>query len=286
MAEEQKKKKQRPAQHQDPPGKQTNMKPRPDSGPPKATPRMQGKVALISGGDSGIGRAVAWAFAQEGCDVAISYLKEHADARKTQELVQGEGRKCMLIPGDLGDRKHCQQVARTTVKELGQIDVLVNNAGVQVPQDDFLKITEKQLLRTFSVNIFAAFHLTQAALKHMPKGSCIVNTASITAYRGSPHLVDYSATKGAMVAFTRSLSGALVDKGIRVNAVAPGPIWTPLIPSTFDEREVEKFGSDTPMKRAGEPGEVAPAYVFLASSDAAYITGQTIHVNGGEVVNG
>ena len=285
MAKQQKAK-QRPAQHQDPPGKQTEMKPRPESGPPHTGPRLEGKVALISGGDSGIGRAVAWAFAREGCDVAIAYLKEHADARKTCKLVEGEGRKCLLLPGDLGDRKHCRQVVHDAAKELGPIDVLVNNAGMQVPQDDFLKITEKQLLRTFAVNIFAAFHLTQAALGHMAKGSCIINTASVTAYRGSPHLVDYSATKGAMVAFTRSLSGALVDKGIRVNAVAPGPIWTPLIPSTFSKKEVAEFGSDTPMKRAGEPGEVAPAYVFLASSDAVYITGQTIHVNGGEVVNG
>jgi NAD(P)-dependent dehydrogenase (short-subunit alcohol dehydrogenase family) len=248
--------------------------------------KLKGKVALITGGDSGIGRAVAIAFAKEGADVAISFLDEKADAEDTAREVEQEGRKCLLIPGDIGDEDHCRKAVARVVRELGRLDVLVNNAAEQHPQKSIEDITSKQLERTFRTNIFSFFYMTKAALPHLKKGSAIVNTTSVTAYKGSPDLLDYSSTKGAIVAFTRSLSGQLADRGIRVNGVAPGPIWTPLIPSTFPTEKVSTFGSDVPMKRAGQPAEVAPAYVFLASDDASYVSGQIIHVNGGEVVNG
>jgi len=248
--------------------------------------KLQGKVALITGGDSGIGRAVAIVFAKEGANVAIVYLNEHEDAEETKRQVEQEGCHALLIAGDIGDESFCQQVVERTVKELGGLDILINNAAEQHPQDSIEDITAEQLLRTFKTNIFAMFYLTKAALKHLKKGSTIVNTASITAYRGSENLLDYSSTKGAIVAFTRSLSGQLVEKGIRVNAVAPGPIWTPLIPSTFPAEKVATFGSDTPMKRPGQPEEVANCYVFLASDDSSYITGQVLHPNGGTVING
>jgi NAD(P)-dependent dehydrogenase (short-subunit alcohol dehydrogenase family) len=248
--------------------------------------KLRGKVALVTGGDSGIGRAVAVAYAKEGADVAIAYLSEHEDAQEVKRYVEQEGRRCLLISGDLGDESFCKQAVQKVIDEYGHLDILVNNAGEQHPQQSIEDITAEQLERTFRTNIFAMFFLTKAALPHLKEGSSIINTTSVTAYQGSPSLLDYSATKGAIVTFTRSLSMALVSKGIRVNAVAPGPIWTPLIPSTFPEERVEKFGLQVPMQRAGQPEEVAPSYVFLASTDSSYMSGQVLHVNGGEIVNG
>lgn len=284
-----KKKPLRPKQEQPRrPGRESEMKPRPQVEAPeyRGSGKLGGKVAIITGGDSGIGRAVAVAFAKEGADVVISYLNEHKDAKETKRLVEEEGQRCELMAGDVGDPRHCQAIVRQTMKAFGRIDVLVNNAAEQHPQKDIRDISRRQLERTFRTNIFSFFFLTQAALPHLKKGSAIVNTTSVTAYRGSPGLLDYSATKGAIVAFTRSLSHALIEKGIRVNAVAPGPIWTPLIPSTFPGEKVETFGSDVPMGRTGQPSEVAPAFVFLASNDSTYISGQVLHPNGGEIVNG
>jgi NAD(P)-dependent dehydrogenase (short-subunit alcohol dehydrogenase family) len=214
------------------------------------------------------------------------YLNEHEDARETARLVEREGRRCLLIDGDVGDENFCREAVERTVSELGRLDVLVNNAAEQHPQDSIEKISAEQLERTFRTNIYAMFYLVKAALKHLKAGASIINTTSVTAYKGSPELLDYSSTKGAIVAFTRSLSQSLVERGIRVNGVAPGPIWTPLIPSTFPPEKVETFGADVPMKRPGQPEEVAPAYVFLASDDASYMAGQILHPNGGEVVNG
>jgi NAD(P)-dependent dehydrogenase (short-subunit alcohol dehydrogenase family) len=247
--------------------------------------KLQDKAALITGGDSGIGRAVALAFAKEGADVAIVYLNEHGDAHETKARVEKEGRRCMAIAGDVGDERFCQQAVQDTIRELGRLDILVNNAAEQHPQESLEKITSEQLERTFRTNIFF-FYMTKAALTHLREGSAIINTTSVTAYRGSPHLLDYSATKGAIVSFTRSLAKALVGRGIRVNGVAPGPIWTPLIPSTFSAERVADFGADVPMQRPGQSEEVAPSYVFLASDDACYMAGQILHPNGGEVVNG
>lgn len=278
----------RPAQHQArQPGIESKMTPRPkaEKSTYRGSGKLKGKVAIITGGDSGIGRAVAIAFAKEGADIAILYLNEEGDARDTARQVEQEGRKCLLIPGDIGDEAHCRKAVARVVKTLGRLDVLVNNAAEQHSKKSIKQITAEQLEQTFRTNIFAMFYMIKAALTHLKKGSAIVNTTSVTAYRGSPELLDYSATKGAIVAFTRSLSGQLAGKGIRVNGVAPGPIWTPLIPATMPADKVATFGSDVPMKRAGEPAEVAPAYVFLASDDASYITGQIIHVNGGEIVN-
>lgn len=286
MSEE---KQQRPPQHQERrPGLESQMTPRPEfeDRQYKGSDKLKGKVALITGGDSGIGRAVAVYYAKEGADVAVVYLNEHDDAKETKRQVEQEGQRCLLIAGDIGDEAFCQQAVEQTVQELGHLDILVNNAAEQHPQDSIEKISAEQLERTFRTNIFAMFFLTKAAMKHLKEGSAIINTTSVTAYRGSPGLLDYSATKGAIVAFTRSLSGSLAEKKIRVNGVAPGPIWTPLIPSTFPPDKVATFGSDVPLKRAGQPEEVAPAYVFLASDDSSYITGQIIHPNGGEVVNG
>jgi len=281
------KRKVRPRQRQRQPGIESKMRPRPRHTDPdqRGCDRLKDKVALITGGDSGIGRAVAIAFAKEGADLAIAYLDEHEDAAETKRLVEEQGRRCITIAGDVGDEKFCELAIARTVNDLGSLDVLVNNAAEQHPQESIEKISAEQLERTFRTNIFSYFFLTKAALPHLRKGSAIVNTTSVTAYRGSPALIDYSATKGAIVAFTRSLSQALVDKGIRVNAVAPGPIWTPLIPASFPEEKVETFGSDTPMGRAGQPEEVAPSYVFLASDDSSYMTGQVLHPNGGEIVN-
>lgn len=268
------------------PGIEAEMTPAPIYDDPqyKGSDKLKGKVAIITGGDSGIGRAVAVAYAKEGADVAIVYLNEDEDADKTAKLIEGYGQKALKIATDLSDDENCQDVVDQVMKEFGQINVVVNNAGKQFPQDDFLAITPDQLQETFSTNIFSMFYLTQAALPHMTKGDAIVNTSSVTAYRGSPGLIDYSATKGAITSFTRSLALNLVEKGIRVNAVAPGPIWTPLIPATFDAEKVEKQGEDTPMKRRGQPAENAPAFVFLASADSTYMTGQTIHVDGGDFV--
>jgi NAD(P)-dependent dehydrogenase (short-subunit alcohol dehydrogenase family) len=284
-----KEKKLRPPQHQKrQPGREYKMRPQPRSGASDyvGSGRLRDKVALISGGDSGIGRAVAVLYAKEGADVAIVYLNEHKDARETQRLVESQGRKCLLIAGDIGREKFCRAAVRETKRELGKIDILVNNAAEQHPQESITRITEKQLEKTFRTNIFSFFFLTKAVMPHFKKGGVIINCASVTAYQGSPQLLDYSATKGAIVAFTRSLSQALADKKIRVNAVAPGPIWTPLIPSTFPANEVATFGSDTPLGRAGEPEEVATSFVFLASDDSSYMTGQVLHPNGGRVVNG
>jgi NAD(P)-dependent dehydrogenase (short-subunit alcohol dehydrogenase family) len=248
--------------------------------------KLQGKVALITGGDSGIGRAVAIAYAKEGADVAIVYLNEHDDAKQTKQLVEAEGRKAVAIAGDIGNESFCQQAVQQTVEEFGKLDILVNNAAEQHPQESIKQISAEQLERTFRTNIFGMFFLTKAALPHLKEGSAIVNTTSVTAYQGNPTLLDYSSTKGAIVAFTRSLSKSLVEKGIRVNAVAPGPVWTPLIPSTFPEDKVASFGQQVPMGRPGQPEEIAPSYVFLASDDSSYIAGQVIHPNGGTVVNG
>ena len=278
-----------PPQHQDQqPGIESAMQPTPTAEAPayRGSGKLRDKVALITGGDSGIGRAVAILFAKEGADVAIIYLKEHSDAAETQRLVEAQGRRCTMLAGDVGEEPFCQQAVQHTVAALGRLDILVNNAAEQHPQDGIEKITAEQLERTFRTNIFAYFYMTKAALSHLSQGSAIINTTSVTAYKGSPQLLDYSATKGAIVAFTRSLALSLVEKGIRVNGVAPGPIWTPLIPSTFSADQVESFGANVPMQRPGQPEEVAPSYVFLASDDASYMSGQILHPNGGEVVNG
>lgn len=248
--------------------------------------KLDYRVALVTGGDSGIGRAVAVSFAKEGADVAVVYLNEHDDAETTKREVEQEGRRCILIPGDVGQESFCQAAVRKTIDELGQLHILVNNAAEQHPQDSIEKITAEQLEKTFRTNIFSMFFLVKAVLPHLKEGAAIINTTSVTAYKGSPHLLDYSSTRGAIVAFTRSLSTSLVEKGIRVNAVAPGPIWTPLIPSTFPPEKVATFGSNVPMKRPGQPIEVAHCFVFLASDDSSYLSGQVLHPNGGEVVNG
>ena len=284
-----KEKKLQPPQHQrQQPGREHKMRPRPrtEDITRGGSGKLQGKVAIITGGDSGIGRAVAIAFAKEGADVSIVYLEERTDANETKRLVGKHGSKCLLIEGDVGEEKFCRKAITQTVKEFGKLDILVNNAAEHHPQDSIGKITEKQLEQTFRTNIFSFFFMAKAALKHLKKGAAIINTTSVTAYKGSPHLLDYSSTKGAITSFTRSLSQALAGKCIRVNGVAPGPIWTPLIPSTFSAKDVETFGSDVPLGRAGQPEEIAPSYVFLASDDSSYMTGQVLHLNGGTIVNG
>ncbi len=270
------------------PGSQAAMEPRPQAEMRRyrGADRLAGRVALVSGGNSGIGRAVAIGFAKEGADVAIAYLDEHEDAQETMRLIEQAGRRALAISGDIGDSAFCADVVAQVVQRLGQLDILVNNAGEQHEQAAFEDITDAQLERTFRTNIFSQFFLTRAALPHLKDGSAVINTTSVTAYQGNPTLIDYSATKGAIVAFTRSLSKALAERGIRVNAVAPGPIWTPLIPATFDAEHVEKHGQNTTMGRRGEPDEVAPSYIFLASADASYISGQVLHPNGGTIVNG
>jgi NAD(P)-dependent dehydrogenase (short-subunit alcohol dehydrogenase family) len=265
------------------PGHETEMNPRPDYEPRfPGSGRLEGRVAVITGGDSGIGRACAVLFAREGANVAIVYLDEGEDARETERLVKGEGGKVVLIAGDVGDPRFCQAAVGQAVERFGRLDVLVNNAAEQHPQEDITAITPEQLERTFRTNIFGYFFMTQAAMPHLKDGAAIVNMCSVTAYRGSPQLLDYSSTKGAIVAFTRSLSQSLAERGIRVNSVAPGPIWTPLIPSTFPAEKVASFGSETKMKRAGQPNEVASCVLFLACEDSSYISGSTLHPNGGE----
>ncbi len=282
-----KKPKSMPAQVQkNQPGMEHKMHPEPEiiRSNYKGSDKLLNKVALITGGDSGIGRSVAVHFAREGADIAIVYLNEDKDAEDTKQMVEEEGRKCILISGDVGDEAFCKKAVKQTVKELGKLDVLVNNAAEQHEQTDIKDISKKQLQQTFETNIFSMFYMTKAALDHMKKGSCIVNSTSVTSYRGSHHLMDYASTKGAITAFTRSLAQNLAEKNIRVNGVAPGPIWTPLIPASFDMKKVKEFGSNVPLKRPGQPSEVAPAYVLLSSEDGSYITGQVIHVNGGEQV--
>ena len=266
------------------PGHESELEPKPDWRPRyPGSDRLKGKVALITGADSGIGRAVAALFAREGADVAISYLCEHDDARKTKAIVEREGGRAILIPGDLGDKSFCDTAVDQTVRELGRLDILVNNAGEQHYDEDIADISEEQLKRTFQTNIFSMFYLTQAAVPHLNPGSAIINCTSVTMYKGSPGLLDYSATKGAITAFTRSLALNLVDQGIRVNGVAPGPIWTPLNPSGGQPPEkIPEFGKKTPMKRAGQPNEVAPCFLFLACEDASYMTGQVLHPDGGD----
>ncbi len=275
-----------PEQSQSQPGKQAKMKPEPEiiRKNYKGSDKLKNKIALITGGDSGIGRSVAVHFAREGCNIAIVYLEENEDALETRKLVEKEGRKCLIISGDLTEEKFCNKVVSLCIAEYGKLNILVNNAAVQFPKDTLGEISVEQLHKTFQTNIYAYFLVTKAALKHLQKGDAIINTSSVTAYRGSDHLIDYSSTKGAIVSFTRSLSANLAKKGIRVNGVAPGPIWTPLIPATFDD--VSDFGQDSPMGRAGQPSEVAPGYVFLACEDSSYITGQFIHINGGELIGG
>jgi len=282
------KRKIRKEQAQKRPGAEYKMQPHPefDDEKIKGSGKLKGKVALITGGDSGIGKAVAILFAKEGADIAIVYLNEHQDAKEAKKSIEGYGQKCVLISGNIQSERFCISSISKTIKELKKIDILVNNAGIHYDQKSLLDISSKQLIKTFQTNVFPIFWLTKEALKYIPKGGVIINTASVTAYRGSHHLLDYAASKGAVVSFTRSLSSNLADKGIRVNAVAPGPIWTPLIVSSFDPESVAKFGSNVPMKRAGQPVEVAPSYLFLACADSSYITGQVLHPNGGEIING
>lgn len=279
----------RPPQEQAEPGSEAQMKPRPriirDNY--QGSAKLKDKVALITGGDSGIGRGVAVHFAREGADVAIMHLsEEQEDANETRLLVEQEGRRCLTMVGDIGDEQTAQRAVEQTMRQLGRLDILINNAAEQHPQKSIEDLSAAQLERTFRTNVFGMFFMTKAAMPHLKKGSAIINTTSVTAYRGSANLLDYAATKGAIVAFTRSLAHALIEQGIRVNAVAPGPVWTPLIPSTFPAEKVATFGTDSPMGRAGEPEDIAPCYVFLACADSLYITGQVLHPNGGEIVNG
>ena len=277
-----------PAKQNRQPGIEAKMDPAPEyiKGNYVGSKKLLDKVALVTGGDSGIGRSVCVHFAREGADIAIVYLNEDVDAKETKRLIEGEGRQCLLLRGDVKKEAFCKKAVAQTISKLGKLNILVNNAGIQFPQKDPKEIDLKQLQDTFATNIFAYFHFANEALEYLHEGDCIINTTSVTAYRSSPNLIDYSSTKGAITSFTRSLATNLADKKIRVNAVAPGPVWTPLIVATFDQEKIKSFGSETAMKRAGQPSELGPAYVFLASDDASFITGQVIHVNGGEVVNG
>lgn len=286
--EKQTKKKIRPQQKQKRPGLEKNMVPIPETDPIKYPKegKLKNKVALITGGDSGIGKATALLFAKEGADILIAYLNETKDAKQTQKEVEAFSRKCTLIKGDLGKESHCKKVIETAIKKHKKIDIIVNNAGLHWEAESIENISTEQLLKTFQNNFFSYFWITKYAMPYLEKGASIINTTSVTAYRGSPQLIDYASTKGAIISFTRSLSANLIEKGIRVNAVAPGPIWTPLISSSFKPKRNSEFGSDSPMKRAGMPNEVAPSFLFLATDDSSFISGQVLHPNGGEIVNG
>lgn len=278
-----------PPQHQHKqPGIEKVMHPKPQTDDPqyKGSHKLQGKVAVITGADSGIGKAVAICYAKEGADIVLMYLDEHEDANETKNIIEKYGRKCLLIAGDISDEKFCQQAIDKALKEFGKVNILVNNAAEQHPQSNLEDISVEQLTKTFSTNIFAMFYLAKAVVPHLNEGDAIVNSTSVTAYRGSHHLMDYAATKGAIVSFTRSLASSLVEREIRVNAVAPGPVWTPLIPASFTAAQVEKFGAKVPMQRPAQPAEIAPSYVFLACKDSSYMTGQVLHPNGGEIVGG
>lgn len=276
-----------PEQQQEPVGLESEMEPQPDYGEEsyRGSGKLQGKTAIITGGDSGIGRAVALAFAREGADVLISYLDEHSDAEKTVRIVEKEGRRCITVAGDIGDEEHCKKIVERAVQEFGKLDILVNNAAYQDVIESIEDVTEEMLLHTYRANIFAMFYFCKAALPHMQPGSTIINTTSIQAYQPSPTLLPYSTTKGAILTFTKGLSEEMIEHGIRVNAVAPGPVWTPLIPSSFEPDKVAEFGKTTPMGRPGQPAELAPVYVFLASKDSTYITGECIGVTGGKVLS-
>lgn len=286
MQHGQKKRKIRPAQTiKKKQGKEKQMQPQPVFEKERDALRLRNKIAIITGGDSGIGKAVAIAFAKEGADIVVAYRQDNEDARSTAARIELIGQQCLLIAGDIGKPAHCKKIIQQTIDRFGKLDILVNNAGIQFPQEDLSAITPDQLKKTFETNIFAMFYLVQAAEPFLQEGASIINTTSVTAYRGSAHLLDYSATKGAIVSYTRSLSAYFARHKIRVNGVAPGPVWTPLIPDTFPPSHVSSFGSDTPLGRAGEPVEIAGCYVFLASDEASYITGQILHPNGGEIVN-
>lgn len=277
----------RPEQEQSRPGKESNLRPEPQHEPKgKGSDKLKGKVAIITGADSGIGKATAILFAREGADITIVYLNEDKDAKDTKKAIEKEGQKCLLIKADISKEINCKKVIDKTLETFHKIDILINNAGMHWEKNTIENISTDQVNKTLEINFFSCFWMSKYAVPHLKKGATIVNTTSITAYRGSDHLMDYASSKGAILAFSRSLSQSLVGKGVRVNAVAPGPIWTPLIASTFDEEQVAKFGSDTPMGRAGEPNEVAPCFLFFASDDSSYLTGQTLHPNGGFILNG
>lgn len=276
----------RPKQEQRRPGTEKRMNPEPESTPLDNYKKLDGKVALITGGDSGIGKATALLFASHGADIAIAYLSETEDAESTKKEIEQAGRECLLIKGDLSREANCKKAVDRTIAKFSKLDILINNAALHWESEKIEDITTEQLERTFYTNVFSYFWVTKYAMPHLKKGSVIVNTASVTAYRGSSKLIDYSATKGAVISFTRSLAQNLAPKHIRVNAVAPGPIWTPLIASSFDKKRVSEFGSDTPFGRAGEPNEVATCFLFLASEDSSYMSGQCLHPNGGEIING
>ncbi len=276
-----------PEQHQAPPGKEWEMNPKPVYDDPnyKGCGQLMDKTAVITGGDSGIGRAVAVAFAKEGADVVIAYLKANKDAEETKTAVESCRRKCVAVCADLREEASAQQVVGETIAAFGKIDILVNNIAVQYPQNSIADISAQQLDDTFRTNVFSYFYMTKAALPHLKAGSAVINTTSVTAYKGHAELIDYSSTKGAIVSFTRSLSVSLLKNGVRVNAVAPGPVWTPLIPSSFSPQKVAEFGSSVPVKYAAQPFQLAPTYVYLASEASSYVSGQVLHVNGGVIVD-